>query len=72
MQRNAVTPLENVAGVAAVVALSVVLHVGLMTGSGLVGTHSDTTMLAAGPDFTIAAPNSPDWGHAVLRLNGMN
>jgi hypothetical protein len=72
MHRYAVTPLENLAGVAAVVVLSVVLHAGLMTGSSLVAPRADASLSEIRPDHVIAAPDSAVWGQAVLRLNGMN
>ncbi|GEM_PF-2506315 len=68
MNRNNCSPLEHLAGVAAVVGLSMVLHTALTTGSVF---FAPERVVAAGPASHIAAPASADWGHAVLRLNGM-
>jgi len=72
MRHNSVSPIENLSAVAAVVALSVVLHAGLVTGSGFFASEQRWAPVASGPDRVIAAPESADWGRAVLRLNGMN
>jgi len=69
---NTVSPIENLAAVAAVVVLSVVLHAGLVTSSGFFAADQRGALMASGPDRVIAAPESADWGRAVLRLNGMN
>ena len=72
MQRDAGTPIEHIAGVAAVIALSMVLHAGLATGSGFMPASHDVAMASSGPEHIIAAPDSSVWGQAVLRLNGIN
>ncbi|WP_143027174.1 hypothetical protein [Rhodospira trueperi] len=68
MRREACTPLEHLGGVVAVIGLSMVLHVAITTGHGLL-SGPEHVLTAQGS--AIAAPASADWGHAVLRLNGM-
>jgi hypothetical protein len=70
MKRETCSPMEHLAGVVAVVGLSMILHAGLHTGVGVLGAGVGPG-LSAGPDSHIAAPNSAVWGRAVLRLNGM-
>ncbi|KAA5607587.1 hypothetical protein F1188_02165 [Roseospira marina] len=72
MRQETFTPLEHAAGVVVVIALSMLLHVGLSTGHGFMSASWDAMAFADGPDPTIAAPNSADWGNAVLRLSGMH
>lgn len=72
MKRETCSTLEHLAGVAAVIGLSVVIHLGVHTGAGVLGPTPMAGNLLNGPDPHIAAPASDVWGHAVLRLNGMN
>jgi hypothetical protein len=68
MKREVCTPLEHLGGVATVIGLSMVLHVAITTGHGLL---PGPEQLLTEQGSAIAAPASADWGHAVLRLNGM-
>lgn len=68
MKREACTPLEHLGGVAAVIGLSMVLHIALTTGQGL---FAGPEQVLTEQGSAISAPASADWGHAVLRLNGM-
>lgn len=70
MQRDMGTVREHAGGVATVVALSLVIHLGLAMGSTLMAytpsdLHDEATM-------GIASPDSTEWGRAVLKLNGMH
>lgn len=71
MKHETCSPLEHLAGVIAVVGLSMIIHIGMHTGSGLFGPQQTLATLAGGPDPAIAAPASAQWGQAVMRLNGM-
>jgi hypothetical protein len=69
MQRDMGTVRQHVGGVATVVALSLMIHLGLAMGSALMAhtpsdLHDEVTM-------GIASPDSAEWGRAVLKLNGM-
>ncbi len=72
MKRDMGSAGQHTAGVVAVVALSMVIHVGLVTGSFLLGDARTPSAMDDGATPTIAAPDSPVWGRAVLRLNGMH
>ncbi|MBB4286860.1 hypothetical protein [Roseospira goensis] len=71
MKRDTCSPLEHLAGVVAVVGLSMILHAGLHTGATYLAAPASIPGLEDGPGPHIAAPDSAVWGRAVLRLNGM-
>jgi len=65
---------QHAAGVAVVVVLSMAIHIGVETGTSLMAGVQPGVSSAA-PEkapLTIAAPDSPIWGRAVLKLNGMH